>query len=118
MMNERRSGGFNRSQKLIGGLTLVIGIGVVIAALASGSAVVSFLPFLLTLACPLMMLLMMGSMHHQTRHDGDERNITSSDAAPDPEGLTRDERIRVLRQDLERLERERPVDADSTASAR
>ena len=84
--------------------------------------------FLLVLACPLMMLFMMGSMNHHTGTDGHQHGIVPGGDLPDLEGLTREEQVRLLRtemtrmnwrqetlrQGLERLERERPRDVDAT----
>ena len=135
-MNEKRSGRSYR--KLMGGLVLVVGLGLMLAALASGSDLVSFLPLLLVLACPLMMFFMMGSMRH------DQRSGMSSDAhhdgvsaeVPDLTGRSRDQqawalrreltrmawRQEALRHDLEQLKAEQQseqvVDAEHTAGAR
>lgn len=135
-MNGMQSG--NSGRKVIGGLVLLIGTGVVIAAVGSGTNLLAFLPFLLVLACPLMMFFMMGSMGH------DHRSGMSSDAhhdgvsaeVPDLTGRSRDQqawtlrreltrmawRQEALRHDLEQLEAEqqaeRVVDAEHTAGAR
>ena len=131
-MNNRKLGTFN--WKLIGGAVLVIlalVIGVFLAQGNSAAGLLTYLPFLLILACPLMMVFMMGSMGHHgsephTLHDG------VSDEMPDMSGLTRDEQVwalrneltrmawrqEALRQDLEHLEHEHVVDADEAAMIR
>jgi hypothetical protein len=79
-----------------------------------------------------MMLFMMGSMHHEPDADGAHSHMTSGDDGPDLQGLTHDEQVRALRnemtrmnwrqetlrQELERLERERTVDTTLTGGAR
>ena len=122
-----------RGWRLIAGLALVVvGLGVFVVLQGSIAPLLTYLPFLLILACPLMMIFMMGSMnsmdtmhHHsgpQGLHDG------AYDNTPTMEGLTRDEQIwalrneltkmawqqETLRQDLERLEGKHLVDADKT----
>ncbi len=100
-MNDRHSRGTNR--KLLVALALVVGIGVVIAFLGSGTRVLSFLPLLLTLACPLMMLFMMGAMGHNHMSAPNGNQDSMSDAAPDLKELSREEQVRVLRGKLTRM---------------
>ena len=122
--------------KLIGGAVLVIlalAIGVFLAQGTSAAGLLTYLPFLLFLACPLMMVFMMGSMGHHgsvphALHDHDGVH----DDSPNMSGLTRDEQIwalrneltrmawrqEALRQDLEHLEHEHVVDADEAAMIR
>ena len=134
MMNERPAGG--RNQKwLLGVLALVVGIGIVVAVLSRnvGAVLLSFLPYLLILACPLMMLFMMGPMghNHMAGHDGHQGSVSGT-TTPNLHGLSRDDQVRALRgeltrlawrqealrQDLERLESEpnaeQVVDAEHT----
>jgi hypothetical protein len=108
-------------------LVAAVAVGAVAALLTGGNG--GGLWFLLVLACPLMMLLMMGSMQRQPAGDSDQRHRALDDAS-DLNGLTEDERVRLLRtemtrmnwrqeslrQELERLERECAVD-ESPASA-
>jgi hypothetical protein len=102
-MNAMHSGGSNR--KWIGGLVVVIGIGLVFAALSSGgsSTLLSFLPFLLILACPLMMIFMMGSMgsmgHGHSAGSALPPGSTSEDL-PNLTGLSPDQQMRTLRHEL------------------
>lgn len=115
-------------------VTLALVAGLLLAQGSGGSGLLAYLPFLLILACPLMMIFMMGSMgrmeHGQSglsgRHDG------ISDEMPDTTGMTRDEQVWMLhneltrmtwrqeslRQALERLEHDHAVDADETATVR
>lgn len=133
-MNDMRSGGSNR--KLMVGLVLVIGSGLVVLALANGTNLLSFLPFLLILACPLMMIFMMGSMghNHMSGMSSDEQHSAAPGDLPDLSGLPRDRQVwalrreltrmawqqEALRHDLEQLEAEqkadRIVDAERTAT--
>jgi hypothetical protein len=108
---------------------LAVGAIVVLATAGNGGGI--GLWFLLALACPLMMLFMMGSMQHQPGADGSQRHMAGGEG-PTLEGLTRDEQIRTLRtemtrmnwrqeslsQELERLERERLADTTPTGGAR
>jgi hypothetical protein len=110
-MDGMHSGSPNR--KLLGGLALLIGLGVVIVALGSGTNLLAFLPFLFILACPLMMFFMMGSMgHDRMGHDrmGHDHMVGSegqqggaSDDLPDLAGLPRDQQIWNLRHELTRM---------------
>lgn len=104
-MNHRHARGANR--KLLGVLGIVIGIGVVIAALSSttGAGILSFVPYLLILACPLMMLVMMGSMGSMSHNHltPNEQRDNIDDALPDLRGLAREEQVRVLRGELSRM---------------
>jgi Protein of unknown function (DUF2933) len=113
---------------------LVAGVAAVAILLlaTAGNGAGAGLWFLLVLACPLMMLFMMGSINHQAGSDGRQHGIVSGGDLPDLGGLTRDEQVRLLRgemtrmnwrqemlrQELERLERERPADVDTTHAAR
>ena len=130
-MNGMPSGQSGRSnRKLMWGLAIVVGAGLVIAALRSGTGLLSFLPFLLILACPLMMIFMMGSMNHSSGSEHDHTAMSVD--TPNMKGLTRDQQVRVLRgemtklawrqealrQDLEHLESDRVVDAEPTATTR
>lgn len=128
-MHDMHSAGSNR--KLMGGLVLVLGVGLVIAALASGTNLLPFLPYLLILACPLMMIFMMGSMGHQHSLAPSELTVSSAEDQLDMAGLSPDQKARALRreltrlawrqealrQDLERFEAEQNVErvGDSTA---
>ncbi|MFI7544824.1 DUF2933 domain-containing protein [Actinoplanes sp. NPDC049599] len=61
---------------------LVVAAGaLIVGLLAAGSSLQAVLPFLLLLACPLMMVFMMRGM---SGHDADRRNTTHDhdDAAP------------------------------------
>lgn len=133
-MKSRLLGAF--TWKRIGGVALVmlaLVAGLLLAQGNGGSGLLAYLPFLLILACPLMMIFMgsMGRMEHDQsglprRHDG------INDAMPDPTGMTRDEQVwtlhneltrmawrqESLRQELERLEHDHAVDADETATVR
>lgn len=104
-MNQKPARGANR--KLLGVLGLVIGIGVVIAALSSntGAGILSFVPYLLILACPLMMLVMMGSMGSMSHNHltPNEQRDNIHDALPDLRGLSREEQVRGLRGELSRM---------------
>jgi hypothetical protein len=100
---------------LLVGVAAAAAILVTVAMTGSSSG----LWFLLVLACPLMMLFMMGSMNHQAGSDEHEPGVGSQ--LPNLEGLTRDEQVQALRgemtrinwrqatlrQEVERLERER-----------
>jgi hypothetical protein len=54
---------------------MLIGVGVLFVLGLAGLPVLTYLPLLIFLACPLMMMLMMGSMnhggdaHHDEQHD-------------------------------------------------
>jgi uncharacterized membrane protein YuzA (DUF378 family) len=129
-MNKKLFGAIN--WKLIGVLALaVVVIVALLATFGNGTSLLAYLPYLLLLACPLMMIFMMGSMGHHgsgphALHDGVHND------GPDIAGLTRDEQVwalrneltrmawhqEALRQDLERLEHERVVDADEAARTR
>lgn len=114
---------WNSRWALIGAVALLAGVGVLAVGQAGGGTWVSFLPYLLLLACPLMMVFMMGSMNHGASGDG-QRSAHSQDVYPGLDRLTRDERIdglrdelssltarqEALRQDLARLEAERVPD--------
>jgi len=100
-MNDMHSAGSNR--KLRGGLVLVIGMGLVIAALASGTSLLSFLPFLLILACPLMMIFMMGSMGHDHMSGSGEHYSATAEDPPNLAGLPRDQQMWALRRELTRV---------------
>ena len=138
MNNERQAGAF--TWKRVGGVALVILALVAGLLLVQGnraSELLAYLPFLLILACPLMMLFMMGSMgsmdHHQSAsHHHDGGLVETAPGMPDMSGMTRDEQVWTLRneltrmawrqeslsQDLERLEHERTADAKETATPR
>lgn len=110
---------------------LVAGVAVVgiliVATFANGGA--GGLWLLLILACPLLMLFMMGSMSHNHMSQTDEQQDGMIEDAPNLAGLSRDEQVRALRrkliqlawqqgalrQDLERLEAEPLADAESRA---
>lgn len=112
-------------------LAAAVAVGAILIFATGGSGGGTGLWFLLVLACPLMMLFMMGSMQHQPNADGSHSHMVS-DESPDLTGLTRDEQIRALRnemtrmnwrqealrQELERLEGERTVDTAPTGGAR
>lgn len=102
-MNKGYARGINRL--LIGVLVVVIGIGVVIAALGIDlrAGILSFLPYLLIVACPLMMLFMMGSMGHNHMSGHDEYQGNASSTMPNLQGLSRDGQVRALRGELTRL---------------
>jgi hypothetical protein len=120
------------SWKLIGGLALaVIVVVALLATFGNGTSLLPYLPYVLLLACPLMMFFMMGSMGHHgsgphTQHD------SAHDDGPDRARLIREEQVWALRseltriamrqdslrQDLERLEHEKVVGADEAARTR
>lgn len=102
-MNNRKLGTFN--WKLIGGAVLVIlalVIGVFLAQGNSAAGLLTYLPFLLILACPLMMVFMMGSMGH---HGSEPHALHNSvhDDSPNMSGLTRDKQVWALRNELTRM---------------
>lgn len=126
--------------KRVGGASLVIlalVAGLLLAEGSNASGLLAYLPFLLILACPLMMIFMMGSMgsmdHPKSAsHQHDE---SVDDALPDMSKLTRDEQVwtlrneltrtawrqESLRQDLKRLEHEehdRTENPDKAATVR
>jgi len=120
--------------KVIGWFALAVaGIIILAAAFGHGPTLLSYLPFLLILACPLMMIFMMGSMGSMGNrigpsgpHDGAYGDTSELN------GLTQDERVRALhskfasmelrqdalRQDLKKLESEQMVDAERTTTTR
>lgn len=102
-VNKRHMTGLYRL--LIGVLVLVIGIVVVVAALGTDirAGILSFLPYLLILACPLMMLFMMGSMGHNHMSGPDARQSGAFDTVSDLKELPREEQVRALRGELTRL---------------
>jgi uncharacterized membrane protein len=138
MNNDRQAGAF--SWKWIGGAALVILAllaGLLLVQGNSASGLLAYLPYLLILACPLMMIFMMGSMgsmdHGQSAsHHHDDSVGEAAPGIPDMSGMTRDEQVwtlrneltrmawrqESLRQDLERLEHERTTDAGETATPR
>lgn len=103
-MNERQSRNLNR--KLLGGVVVVAGIAVAVVALSNSNVLLSIMPFLLVLACPLMMLFMMGSMgsmghNHQRGLDGHQHSAPAE--TPNLAGLSREEQVRALRGELTRI---------------
>jgi hypothetical protein len=112
-------------------LVAAVAVAGVFTIATAGNSGGTGLWFLLALACPLMMLFMMRSMHHQADADGSHQHMAASDAS-NLEGLTREEQIQTLRtemtrmnwrqealrEDLERLERERPADTSPTGGTR
>jgi hypothetical protein len=135
MMNH--GGTRNTASKVVGGLALVVGLGVLISALNGGGwSLAAALPFLLILACPLMMLFMMGSMGHDHMDGSEHHHDVASEDLPDLAGLPRDQQVRALRQELTRMawrqeslrqtleqvegdqKAERVVDAESATGAR
>ena len=110
-------------------LVAAVAVGAIVFLATAGNGSGIGLWFLLILACPLMMLFMMGSMQHQPGADGSQHH-TAAGEAPNLEGLTRDERIQVLRtemtrmnwrqeslrQELERLEQERLANTSPTGA--
>lgn len=129
-MNQKLFGAIN--WKLVGGLALaVVVIVALLATFGNGTSLLAYLPYALLLACPLMMIFIMGSMGHH----GSERHAPRDgihDDGPDIAGLTQDEQVwalrneltriawhqESLRQDLERLEHRHVVDADEAATTR
>ena len=71
---------------------------------------IGLLPFLLLLACPLLMVFMMRGMSHGS-HNGDGRHSTHGcghDAAEkDPAAKATDDRLRALEDELASLRRAR-----------
>lgn len=138
MNNGRQAGTF--SWKRIGGAALVILAflaGLLLVNGNSASGLLAYLPYLLILACPLMMIFMMGSMgsmdhRHAASHHHDDRVGEAAPSMPEMSGMTRDEQVWTLRneltrmawrqeslsQDLERLEHERTADAEEIATPR
>ncbi len=138
MNSDKHSSAF--SWKWVGGaalliLALVAGLSLVQGNNASG--LLGYLPFLLILACPLMMPFMMGSMgsmvHRQSASQHEDNCVDgAAPRMPDMSGMTRDEQVwtlrneltrmawrqESLRQDLERLEHERIADGEETATPR
>ena len=126
--------------KRVGGAVLVIlalVAGLLLAQRNSTSELLAYLPFLLILACPLMMVFMMGSMgsmdhRHSASHLHDDSVDDAMPNMPNMSGMTRDEQVWILRneltrmawrqeslrQDLERLENEHTADAEKTATPR
>lgn len=120
--------------KAIGAVAFVaVGLVIVGASHESRAQLLTYLPFVLILACPLTMLIMMGSMG--SMHQNSERRQLQdgmSDVLPNTSNLTRDEQLwalrneithidwrqESLRRDLERLEHERSLDPDITATSR
>lgn len=109
---------------LVGGVLLLSGTALLFLPRSRAGTWLTFLPFALFLACPLMMLFMMGSMSHGASANG-HLSAHSHDVHQELDRLTRDEqgdglrdelarltaRQEALRQDLERLEAERVPDA-------
>lgn len=131
-MNRKRS--WAPSWKLLGGLVVLIGAAALFATSFNGAGVswLSFLPFLLLLACPLMMVFMMGSMTHAPGSDEFHSRMHGAHHEPiDLTGLSPDDQIQalrgeltrmnwrqeVLRQDLEQLEASRGAEPKDTAGA-
>lgn len=93
--------------KRVGGAALVIlalVAGVFLALGNSAAGLLAYLPFLLILACPLMMIFMMGSMNSMgtMNHHSRPRGLQDGayDNRPTMEGLTRDEKVWALRYEL------------------
>lgn len=121
--------------KHVGGIALVIlalVAGLLLAQGNSTSELLPYLPFLLILACPLMMLFMMGAMGSMDhRSSGSHARYDSINGeTPNMSGMTRDQQIwalrnelarmawrqESLRQDLERLEHEPVVEGHETVT--
>lgn len=99
-MNTRQSGRF--SWKLVGGLALfAVGIGALIATQGTGAPLSTYLPFLLILACPLMMIFMLGSMDHGSDAHEVHKNVRG--VSLDEMGQSHDEQIWALRNELTRM---------------
>ncbi len=113
-------------------LAAVVAVGAIVIFATGGNGGGIGLWLLLVLACPLMMLFMMGSMQHQPNDDSAHNHMASDAYTTDLTGLSHDEQVRALRneltrmnwrqetlrQDLERLEREQPVDSSPTGGVR
>lgn len=113
MKEPRRTRAVN-GRRLLGGRAVLrwvwpVGVAALIAfalwliPTSSGTSLESLLPFMLVLACPLMMIFMMGSMNHMHgRHD-----LASSHAMDqsqlDLSRLTPEEQVRALRSELARM---------------
>jgi hypothetical protein len=101
-MNSSQSG--NTIWKLVGGLVAVIGLGIVFAALSgSGWNLANLLPLLLILACPLMMIFMMGPMAHHHTAAPEQHHKAMAEDLPDLAGLPHDQQVAALRHELTRM---------------
>lgn len=128
-MKNRQSGAVN--WRLIGGTALAILVlvgGVLIAQGNGGPTLLAYLPFLLILACPLMMLFMMRSMGSMDHHPAGPHEVGdgTGDDRLDMATLTRNQQVwalrneltklawrqEALREDLERIEQMPVTDAD------
>lgn len=89
---------------LFAGIALLIGIALLLIPPVSATSWLSFLPFLFLLACPLMMIFMMGSMNHG--HDMESSRSATRHAGEDPldlTGLAPEDQVRALRSELTRM---------------
>lgn len=94
----------NTIWKLVGGLAAVIGLIMLFAALGgSGWNLAAALPYLLILACPLMMLFMMGPMGHNHMGASEQRHDAMPEDLPDLAGLPHDQQVAALRHELTRM---------------
>jgi hypothetical protein len=101
-MNGSQSRGM--TWKLIGSLAAVVGVIILFAALSgSGWNLAAVLPFLLILACPLMMLFMMGPMGHNHMGTSEQHHQAMTEETPDLAGLPHDQQVAALRHELTRM---------------
>jgi hypothetical protein len=104
-MNNSQSG--NTIWKLVGGLVAVIGLVILFAALSGFgwnlAAILPFLPFLLILACPLMMIFMMGPMGHHHMAGPEQHHDAMAEDLPDLAGLPHEQQVAALRHELTRM---------------
>jgi hypothetical protein len=85
--------------KLIGGIALLAGLGVLLVGQNGGWSLASALPLLLILACPLMMICMMG--HHMAGPE--QHHEAKAEDLPDLAGLPHDQQVATLRHELTRM---------------
>ena len=97
---------FNRTPLIWIIVALVALVGVA-AWITNPTLVLAALPFLLIVACPLIMMFMMGGMGHGNMHgnmsEPEGLHGSAVEDTPDLAGLSRDEQVRELRQELTRM---------------
>jgi hypothetical protein len=109
-MNQQRQPGARWIPRwaLFTGVILLIGIALLLIPPTGAGSWLAYLPFVLLLACPLMMIFMMGSMNHA--HDSSASHVEAHgvtrdgyDRPLDLAGLSTDNQIWTLRQELTRM---------------